>query len=128
MSVESVVFVALCASGAASSVANADSPTTYRVYPVVAPQTTSFPLIVYDMIAQERAKSLGGGVSDLARTLVQVDCYAHDFATALAMADAVTAALDGNFATFKGIHQNRQNIFDADQRLYRVSQDFAVWA
>lgn len=128
MSIESTIYAALVASGAAALVANAGSPTTWRIYAEAAPQTTQFPVIVYNIIGQEQARSLGGGPASIARTLVQVDCYAKTQADALAMADAVTLALYGNFATFAGIHQNRQNLYDEQQRLFRVSQDFAIWA
>lgn len=128
MSVESIVFAALTASGAGALVANPDSPTTYRIYADAAPQTTQFPVIVYNVIGQEQARSLGGGPASIARTLVQVDCYAKTQAAALALADAVTLALYGNFASFSGVHQNRQNLYDEQQRLFRVSQDFAIWA
>lgn len=128
MGIESTVYAALIASGAAAMVANAGSPTTWRIYPEAAPQTTQFPVIVYNVIGQEQARSLGGGPASIARTLVQVDCYARTQADALAMADAVTLALYGNFASFAGLHQNRQNLYDEEQRLYRVSQDFAIWA
>lgn len=128
MSVESLVFSAVAASGAAAYVVNAGSPSTWRIYPDAAPQTTVFPVIVYNVNSQEQAKSLGGGPSSIARSMVQVDCYAKTLAQALAMADEVTLALHGNFDSFKGLHQNRFNLFDEQQRLYRVSQDFAIWA
>jgi hypothetical protein len=128
MSIESIVFSALAGSGAGALVANPDSPTTYRIYPEAAPQTTGWPVIVYNIIGQEQAKSLGGGPASIARTLVQVDSYAKTQASARAIADAVTLALFGNFATFSGLHQNRQNLYDEQQRLFRVSQDFAIWA
>lgn len=127
MAIEQVVYQALAASGVAAYVADPGSPTPLRIFPEAAPQTTLFPLVVYRIVAQEAVACLDGD-SGIARTIVQVDCYALTLLTAIAMADAVRLAMFGNFATFKGIAQGRRNGFDEGERVHYVSQDFAVWA
>lgn len=127
MAVELIVYQALAASGVAAYVADVGSPTPFRIYPEAAPQATLYPLVVYRIVGHEPVACLDGS-SNLARTVVQVDCYALTLLTALAMADAVALAMFGNFATFKGIAQARRNGFDENERVYYVSQDFAVWA
>jgi hypothetical protein len=127
VSVESIVYTALAASGVGLYVEDVGSPTPYRIYPEVAPQSTLFPLVIYRVVAQDPQRSVGGD-SGIARTVVQVDCYALSLLTAVAMADAVKLAMFGNFSTFNGLAQDRRNDFDEEQRVFRVSQDFAVWA
>lgn len=127
MSVESITYDALVGSAALRAyVEDAGSPSAWRVYPEGAPQETLFPLVTYEVVMTEHVRSLDGN-SNVLRALVQVDCYALTLPTAVAMADAAQAALFGNFGTFKGLQQDRSNQFDAEQRVYVVSQDFALW-
>lgn len=102
------------------------SPSDYRVFAEIAPQDTTFPLVVYRMIADAPVHSLGGA-SNLRRTLVQVDCYAATYAEAVAMGEDVAAVLVGNFTDLKGLQQDSRSMFDENSRVFSVSQDFAVW-
>lgn len=129
MSVESIIYTQLAASDALEMyVGEGGSPfTSWRIYPDTAPQTAIFPLVTYTVMAVDHVASLDGS-SGLARAMVEVECFALTLATALAMADAVSAALFGNFATFKGIQQDRSWRFDEEQRIFVASQDFAIWS
>jgi hypothetical protein len=127
MSAESVTYAALTGSAALRAYTeDTGSPSTWRIYPESAPQETLFPLVTYELVMTEPVKCLDG-TSNLMRALVQVDCHALTLPVAIAMADAASAALFGNFGTFRGLQQDRTNQFDVEQRIYTVSQDFALW-
>lgn len=128
MTIEQITYTALVQSAAlAAYVAEAGSPSVYRVYPEAAPQSSVFPLVTYSCVAEEAVKCLDGS-SNLKRSVVQVDCFSESIVTASAMGDAVEAALFGNFSTFRGIKEARSVFFDEEFRMFVVSQDFAIWA
>lgn len=128
MTIEQTTYTALAQSAAlAAYVAEAGSPSLFRIYPEAAPQSSAFPLVTYSCITEDAVKCLDGS-STLKRSLMQVDCFADSVVTAGAMADAVEAALFGNFAAFKGLKQTRSVYFDEEFRVFVVSQDFAIWA
>lgn len=54
---------------------------------------------------------------------IQIDCWSTTYSGALALGDAVRAALEsaGNCASLNG------DDFDSDVKLYRISFDFSFW-
>jgi hypothetical protein len=68
-----------------------------RVYPIVLPQSPTYPSIRYQRISTVRApyRVLSTGRAGYAKPRFQIDSYALTPATAQAVADAVMARLDG---------------------------------
>lgn len=95
-----------------------------RVYPLVMPQSPTYPAIVYNRIAVNAQNVLEGG-STIDQVRFQVDTYATTYAGAKTIAAQVRVAVEA--ASFKGTLQSDQDFFEPDINLYRVSQDFYIW-
>ena len=87
MSLEAELYARLTADGGVSALV------VTRVYPDVLPQGVTYPAIRYQRISTARLYNLGGK-ADQADTRFQIDCYATTRIGAIALADAVRAALD----------------------------------
>ncbi|MEC9433874.1 MAG: DUF3168 domain-containing protein [Pseudomonadota bacterium] len=106
-----------------------------RVYPNVRPQGTELPALVLTVISGGREYHFGG-VSALATRRVQADAYGATAAGAMALSDAVEAALSGLRAVqggteFQGVFlEAERGRFEPAQeegsRAHRVSLDFIV--
>lgn len=81
--------------GVRAIVGLATSPQQSKIYPGHAPESVGAPLITYNTIAGTRFDTLPG-VSDLERQVIQLSCVDTTPEDALALADAVYAALEGN--------------------------------
>lgn len=95
-----------------------------RVYPLVMPQSPTYPAIVYNRIANTAQNTLEGG-SSLDQVRMQIDVYATTYSAAKTLSDQVRSAMEA--AAFKGTLQTDQDFFEPDVNLYRVSLDFYVW-
>ena len=91
-----------------------------------APQMPVFPYIVWQRISDQPDVTLGHGVA-IRNARIQVDAYASTYPAAQAINEAVEAALLAS-ATFKAVPGLCQDLYEDDPALYRISQDFSVWA
>tara|TARA_S200002703_G_scaffold158352_1_gene168476 strand:+ start:1108 stop:1518 length:411 start_codon:yes stop_codon:yes gene_type:complete len=101
-----------------------------RIYPVVVPQDTSFPFVVFTITSEEPSHSKDG-VSGLDVISFQVDCYGLEYDENTTLANAVRTALDFYKGTIGG--QNVQRIrfqdvsdgeYDEDLGVFWKSLDF----
>lgn len=65
-----------------------------RIYPLVLPENAALPAIAYAVVNESRAHAMLEPVP-LREVTLAVQCYAKTYSQARALADAVTAALDG---------------------------------
>lgn len=69
-----------------------------RIFPVYAPQGSTFPLIVYSRIDTDREPGLSNdGYNGINFALLQFDCWGTSYAMAVAVADAVRHAIINKF-------------------------------
>lgn len=103
-----------------------------KVYPNRAGENAEAPFIVFQRISGERVHSLSGP-SGLARPRYQIDAYAAAYEDAVALGDAVRAAIDGYRETVGDLQiqgvlsESDQDIFDEEAGLHRVSADYFIW-
>jgi hypothetical protein len=93
-----------------------------RVYPVVAPQGTTLPYVVYQRISSGREYALDG-YCGLENSRMQVDVYADTEKEAWAVADAVTTAMRGS-TTF-AVSGDDPKVLE-EGGAFRVSNDFVI--
>ena len=103
-----------------------------RVYPGIIPQSGVQPCIVYNKSSRSR-QQLFCGTDGLLLTLLEIDCYADSYIQSVALANAVTSALqdfsgDMNGTTVPRIFlENEIDLSDIEPGLYRQSQTWAMW-
>jgi len=90
-----------------------------------APQNTVPPYIVWGRVTSVTNNAMEGA-STLQNTRVQIDVYATSYATADATAAAIEAAISASGLT--SVKLSEQDFYEDDTKLYRVSQDFSIWA
>jgi hypothetical protein len=105
-----------------------------RMYPIVVPQSPTFPLITYSTISAIRGHHMTGP-DRLPTQRMQIDAWATTFAVARSLADAIRERID----SFKGLMTSTEVqgiFFDTERHLYeqdgstvyfRISQDFLCW-
>ena len=105
-----------------------------RVYPLIAPQGTPLPLVVYQRTAVERPQSLAGNVGNPLVTL-QLTTYGTSYTSVKTIARAVRLTVDGWTGTTAGVTLQRTTLLTEadgvdmpadDQMLpyYSVQQSF----
>lgn len=106
-----------------------------RIFPIVAPQSTAMPCVVFIKVSNDRKYS-HGGFSGLSETRFQLSCYAEKYETdgatvgALAIAAQVTAAMEawpgaaGIQAVFA---DSERHIYEEETGIYHIPLDFIVW-
>ena len=83
----------------------------YNCYPDVIPQTVTGDAIVYHVISDVPLTSKDG-TSHVDSFRVQIDCYAHDYPGACALAQAVRTALDRKSGTYGTLSVDQINFID----------------
>jgi Protein of unknown function (DUF3168) len=108
---------------------NGDSPPTYRIYNLVAPQSVDAPFLVIQKIAQTRQNTLAQGAGNgVENSRVQCTAYADTISTAEAVAEQVRLALAAAEGTsFAAVQVFNTDQYDADTQLYQVIVDYSVW-
>lgn len=106
-----------------------------RIFPNVAPQTTQFPFIIYDITGVE-PNDTKDGVSTLDTNDVMISCYSETYSQASDLAKKVRVAMDrineGTYAAEQiqsSQFQNYNDIFDdtsGDAGIYRKALDFEI--
>lgn len=98
-----------------------------RIYPLVRPQGSALPAIVFTVVDDLPVNSLGGATSGLVDALVQFDCYAKTYVSAHAVAKAVSDMLSKRVADPAAVRQAKRDGYEDETELYRVSMDFSMW-
>lgn len=93
-----------------------------RIYPLVAPQARTLPLLVYSRVSTDRVTCLDGE-SGVEFARVQIDCHASTFQGAKALAAAVLTAMDAA-TTFDSYPDGQRDDYESDPEYYIVSLDF----
>tara|TARA_R100001163_G_C5031018_1_gene171223 strand:+ start:606 stop:1022 length:417 start_codon:yes stop_codon:yes gene_type:complete len=106
-----------------------------RIFPNVAPQTTQFPFIIYDITGVE-PNDTKDGTSTLDTNDVMISCYSETYSQASDLAKKVRVAMDRiNQGTYAGEQiqssqfQNYNDIFDdtsGNAGIYRKALDFEI--
>jgi hypothetical protein len=97
-----------------------------RIVPSHAGDGTSAPYVVYTTIFGEAIYSLSGA-GEMSRVRMQVDCYAEDPDTAMAIALAVIDAVPETGALCRAAHSNQDLGMEADTRLYRRMVEMSIF-
>jgi len=106
-----------------------------RIFPNVAPQTTTFPFIIYD-ITGVQPNDTKDGSSTLDTNDVMISCYSETYSQASDLAQKIRVAMDRiNEGTYVGEQiqssqfQSYNDIFDdtsGDAGIYRKALDFEI--
>ena len=106
-----------------------------RIFPNVAPQTTTFPFIIYDVTGVQ-PNDTKDGASTLDTNDVMISCYSETYSQASDLAQKIRVAMDRiNEGTYGGEQiqsskfQSYNDIFDdtsGDAGIYRKSLDFEI--
>ena len=106
-----------------------------RIFPNVAPQTTEFPFIIYDVTGVQ-PNDTKDGPSTLDTNDVMISCYSETYSEASDLAKKIRVAMDriteAEYATIKiqsSQFQSYNDIFDdtsGDAGIYRKALDFEI--
>mgnify|MGYP003667834942 CR=1 FL=1 len=106
-----------------------------RIFPNVAPQTTEFPFIIYDVTGVQ-PNDTKEGPSTLDTNDVMISCYSETYSEASDLAKKIRVAMDriteAEYATIKiqsSQFQSYNDIFDdtsGDAGIYRKALDFEI--
>ena len=106
-----------------------------RIFPNVAPQTTEFPFIIYDVTGVQ-PNDTKEGPSTLDTNDVMISCYSETYSEASDLAKKIRIAMDriteSEYATIKiqsSQFQSYNDIFDdtsGDAGIYRKALDFEI--
>jgi len=106
-----------------------------RIFPNVAPQTTTFPFIIYDVTGVQ-PNDTKDGASTLDTNDVMISCYSETYSQASNLAQKIRVAMDRiNEGTYGGEQiqssqfQSYNDIFDdtsGDAGIYRKALDFEI--
>ena len=106
-----------------------------RIFPNVAPQTTTFPFIIYDVNGVQ-PNDTKDGASTLDTNDVMISCYSETYSQASDLAQKIRIAMDRiNEGTYGGEQiqssqfQSYNDIFDdtsGDSGIYRKALDFEI--
>tara|TARA_R110001599_G_scaffold120684_2_gene291847 strand:+ start:1315 stop:1725 length:411 start_codon:yes stop_codon:yes gene_type:complete len=106
-----------------------------RIFPNVAPQTTEFPFIIYDVTGVQ-PNDTKEGPSTLDTNDVMISCYSETYSEASDLAKKIRVAMDriteSEYATIKiqsSQFQSYNDIFDdtsGDAGIYRKALDFEI--
>lgn len=108
-------------------VTHLDSLVAGRIFPLVAPEGTETPYLVYQTITDEEQNTLdcNGGTDNLSNARMQIDVWGESYTEAKNTAKTVRAAMK-SFA--------RQNVcgpvtedYESETKLYRVILDYSIW-
>ena len=110
-----------------AQVGNGDSPETYRIHPVIAPQDTDKPFVVFHKISGERLLTLSdAGGTGVENMRYRITAYDGELIDAQAVMDNVRKALAAA-ATLSVWFQFETDDYELDTGLYSVTQDYSIW-
>lgn len=102
-----------------------------RVWPIARPQATPNPCLVYQTVSNP-SEYTHDGRSLLVNPRIQVDCWADDYDTAVAVRDALVAATDGWAGIAAGVRvdvvfvDGDRDDSDPDRDIYRRIVDLRI--
>jgi len=111
---------------------NAVKAITTRIFPVMIPQDSAYPLITYQRISGLR-DTVMEGPSGFAHPRMQIDSYAKTYAGAKELAGAVRQALYGKTYFGDGVRigsivmLSDSDFFEPAIGCHRVSADYMIW-
>ena len=113
MTIESDIYTALAACGAA--------------YPVSLPANPSMPSMSYRFVSETQMRHESG--NSLTRRRLQVDCWAKTYTAAITLGNSVKTALDLRVSNpFKLITaENAADLSDPEAGIYHRMLEFFVW-
>ena len=123
--IEKYVYAKLSASSALTAL-------TSSIYAGRIEQEKEPPFVMFTRSSTQRKRSLLGA-NGMTNVSVMVSCFAPEYGTAKAMADAVRLALDGVKATAGGVKCQQCALnaefddFEDEPVLYRVTLIFSMW-
>ena len=106
-----------------------------RIYPLLMPQNSTYPGIVYQKISGFHQKSHQGS-SGLARTRIQFTCWAKTYAESKNVAEQLRLALEGyrgmmggesGVNVHAGLLQNDLDHYEPEADAFNVVVDFFFW-
>lgn len=119
MGFDTALYSRLHAGGVAALVSD-------RIYPSVAKEGATFPMLVYTLVSAVPSNTLDGD-DGLDNALVQVDAIAETFTAAKALADAVRALMTSG-SDFRCVPQGvGRAFFDPDAKKHVIQQDYSIW-
>ena len=95
-----------------------------RVFPNIAPNNVTKPFVVYARVSSAPENTLADG-APIENTRLQVDCFDTTYAAAVALAEAVKAAMGSSAITHLLLLEQDQ--FEPEASLHRVILDFSIW-
>lgn len=104
-----------------------------RIYPVVAPESPAYPLVIFDLIAPNKPKTSGGTSGNHIEALYQVSCWADTYASARAVAAQIVAALEDYAGTSDSTtiqmcyYESEREDFEPTTKKYSIPIDFTIW-
>lgn len=108
-----------------------------RIYPLVAPQESAYPRIVYQRVSTKAIQTLGG-ITNLNESLLQLTSWGDTYNSARSLADIVKTSIHGYLSTGSGIKSIRinndmSNLNDplvgggSQKPAYQIAQDYFIW-
>ena len=125
MSIDSDIFAALQAYAGLTTLIGSGSST--RAWPDEAPQDAAFPLVVISRIAGIEENHLGGS-TNLLNCRYQFSCWGRTFDSAVAVADAVRAAMQAATAFQCVILNSFAGPVEPQLKLYHRIVEFSTWS
>jgi hypothetical protein len=118
---ESKIYTAL----SGSTKITVTSSISTRIYPLIVPQESPFPVITYTRISGGQQNDLFG-YSNLENPRIQIDCWAKTYKEVKTIAANVHDVMYA-VTTFRAIQISDMDFYENDVELYRESMDFKIW-
>jgi hypothetical protein len=95
-----------------------------RIYPVIAPDKSQSPYVVYQVVFSNSENVLDGSTG-LVNTRIQFDVYAKSYQEV----KQLFAQLDSlmNLWSIKNVSLGSSDGFESAVKLYRVTGDYSIW-
>ena len=104
-----------------------------RIYPVVAPESPVYPLVIYTLISPDKPKTSGGTSGNQIAALYQFSCWADTYASARAVADQIIAAFEDYSGTSDStviqfsFYESENEMFEPTTKKHFIAIDFMIW-
>jgi len=115
--------------GLQALVGNGDSPETYRIYNMIMPQSSSYPVVVIHKIAQTRENTMAAsGGQGVENARMRLTCYSTTLAQAESVAEQCRLALkNAEGSNFRAVQVFNTDNFEDGTQLYQVIVDYSIW-
>lgn len=101
-----------------------------KVHAMIAPQREQAPFVVIRTVTAAPINTLTGAPAELLRnTRLQIDSFAADYKSAIALADAVEAVVAAlQSPELSAMRIDGRDLYEDETQLTNVSRDYSVWA